>query len=67
MTAVPAGPLAYLTTWPTGAPQPFVSTLNDAKGLPVANAALVPADGAISVFVTNDSHIVIDTNGYFAP
>ncbi|HXJ80498.1 MAG TPA: hypothetical protein VMS64_17690 [Candidatus Methylomirabilis sp.] len=69
VTAVPGGPLGYLTTWPTGQPQPFVSTLNDPKGVVAANAALVPAgtDGAISIFVTNSTHVVIDTNGYFAP
>jgi hypothetical protein len=33
----------------------------------VANAALVPAGtgGAVNVFVTNATHVVIDTNGYF--
>ncbi|PWU20614.1 MAG: hypothetical protein C5B48_12275, partial [Candidatus Rokuibacteriota bacterium] len=69
VTAVPAAPLGYLTTWPTGQAEPFVSTLNGSKGLAVANAALVPAgtNGAISVFVTDASHVVIDTNGYFAP
>jgi len=35
----------------------------------VANAAIVPAgtDGAISVFVTNQTHVILDINGYFAP
>ncbi len=28
VTAVPRGPLGYLTMWPSGAPQPLVSTLN---------------------------------------
>jgi hypothetical protein len=34
-----------------------------------ANAAIVPAgiNGDISVFVTNDSDLVIDINGYFGP
>jgi hypothetical protein len=34
-----------------------------------ANAAIVPAGtgGAISVFASNDSDLVIDINGYFAP
>jgi hypothetical protein len=68
MTAVPQAPiLGYLTTWPTGVAQPVVSTLNALKGQVVANAAVVPAgtDGAISVFVTDNSHVIIDTNGYF--
>jgi hypothetical protein len=69
VTAVPAGPLGFLTAWPTGMAMPVVSTLNAPKGLPVANAAVVPAgpDGAVSIYVTNQSDLVLDTNGYFAP
>ena len=35
----------------------------------VANAAIVPtgATGAISVYVTNPTHVFVDINGYFAP
>jgi hypothetical protein len=64
------GGLYYLTTWPTGQPQPFASTLNAIKPLlPIANAALVPAGtgGAISVFTTNPTDVTIDTAGYFGP
>ncbi|MEO8131936.1 MAG: PQQ-dependent sugar dehydrogenase, partial [Bryobacteraceae bacterium] len=69
MTAVPSGPLAYLTTWPTGQTQPFVSTLNALTGSVTANAAIVPAgsSGAVSVYATDPTHLVIDINGYFAP
>jgi YVTN family beta-propeller protein len=68
-TAVPKGPLGYLTTWPAGQGQPVVSTLNALTGVVTANAAIVPAGkgGDIQVFVSNDSHVVIDTNGYFGP
>ena len=68
-TAVPQGPLGFLTTWPTGQTQPFVSTLNAPTGAITANAAIVPAgtNGDISVFVTHPSDLVIDVNGYFAP
>lgn len=68
-TVVPASVLGYLTTWPTGSAQPFVSTLNSLNGQITANAALVPAgtNAAVSVVVTDRSHVVIDTNGYFAP
>ena len=68
-TVVPDMPLGYLTTWPTGSAQPFVSTLNANDGQITANAAIVPSGsgGAISVFVTNRANLVIDTNGYFAP
>jgi hypothetical protein len=69
VTVVPDGPLSFLTTWPTGSAQPFVSTLNSFDGSVVANAAIVPAgtDGAISVYVTDRTHVIIDINGYFAP
>jgi len=70
MTAVPrARQLGYLTTWPTGQTQPLVSTLNSTDGGVVANAAIVPAGtgGAISVFVTDDTDVIIDINGYFGP
>jgi hypothetical protein len=69
MTVVPQGPLGYLTTWPAGGTQPVVSTLNAPKGLVVANAAIVPAStsGSISVFVTNTTDVIVDTNGYFGP
>jgi len=69
ITVVPDGPLSYLSAWPTGSPQPFVSTLNSLDGTVVANAAIVPAgsDGAISIYVTNQTHVILDINGYFAP
>ena len=61
------GPLGYLATWPTGGPQPLYPR-SMAKGLAVANAALVwlvPV-GSISVFVTNTTDLT-DTAGYFGP
>ena len=35
----------------------------------VANAAIIPAgtNGDVSVFTTNDTDVIIDINGYFAP
>jgi hypothetical protein len=69
ITAIPAGTLGFLTTWPTGQAQPGVSTLNDAKGTLTANAAIVPAGtgGSVSVYVTNNADVLLDVNGYFAP
>jgi hypothetical protein len=69
VTVVPQGPLSYLTLWPTGLQQPLVSTLNSFAGAVVANAAIVPAGtgGAVSVFVTNPTDVVLDIDGYFAP
>jgi uncharacterized repeat protein (TIGR03803 family) len=68
-TAVPHVPLGFLTVWPTGQSQPGVSTLNSYTGQLVANAAIVPAgtDGKVSTFASNDTDLVIDINGYFAP
>lgn len=69
MTVAPAGPLGYLTVWPAGQAQPFVSTLNSLNGNVVANAAIVPAGlgGAISVFAPNPTDVIVDIDGYFAP
>jgi hypothetical protein len=66
---VPPGPLYYLTTWATGVTQPLVSTLNSFDGRIVANAAIVTAgtNGAVSVFVTSLTDLIMDINGYFAP
>ena len=61
--------VAYLTVWPQGQSRPVVSTLNDLTNTIVANAALVPAGigGGVATYATNDTDLVIDTNGYFAP
>jgi hypothetical protein len=68
-TVVPSGPLSFLSTWPTGQLKPVVSTLNIPTGTITANAAVVPAGngGSIDVYVTDNTHLVIDINGYFAP
>ena len=68
-TAIPKGLLYYLTVWPAGQPRPGVSTLNALTGALTANAAVVlgDANGTIDVFSTNDTDLVIDVNGYFAP
>jgi hypothetical protein len=67
VTAVPEGPLSYLTLWPTGQAQPFVSTLNSLAGDVVANAAIVPAGigGAVTVYVTDPTDVILDIDGYF--
>ncbi len=67
VTVVPAGKLGYLTAWPSGQPKPLASTLNSLDGRIKSNAAIVPAgtNGAISIFVSDTTHVVIDINGYF--
>lgn len=73
VTVAPYTILGYLTLWPAGEAQPFVSTLNAMNGNVfgqqqyVANAAIVPAgrDGAISIYVTDTTDVILDINGYF--
>ena len=69
MTVVPTGLLGYLSTWPAGSPQPLVSTLNALTGAVTSNASIVPAgvNGAISVYASDTTDLIIDINGYFAP
>ena len=46
-----------------------MSTLNSVDGRVKANAAITPAgsNGAVSVYVTNTTDVVIDIDGYFTP
>jgi hypothetical protein len=71
-TAVPHQPLGYLTVWPAGQSQPVASILNAVTGTVTANAATIQAGtdnngNNIDVFASNDTDLVIDVNGYFAP
>ncbi|MFZ0795115.1 MAG: choice-of-anchor tandem repeat GloVer-containing protein [Candidatus Korobacteraceae bacterium] len=69
VTAVPITTLGYLTIWPTGESQPVVSTMNSTDGRIKANAAIVPAGGgggAVSVYVTDTTNVLLDIDGYFA-
>ena len=69
ITVVPGPKLGYLTIWPAGEPQPVVSTLNSVDGRVKADAAIVPvgANGAVSIYVTDTTNVIVDVNGYFAP
>ena len=69
VSVVPQGPLGYLTIWPTGQGRPVVATLNSIDGRIKADAAIVPAgtSGAVSVYVTHTTNVILDINGYFAP
>ncbi len=65
----PGSRLNYLEVWPTGQqPQNPVSTLNNPTGTNVANAAIVPAGtgGSITALASDDTHLAVDINGYFA-
>ena len=69
VTAIPPGPLGYLTVWPAGQNRPKASTLNAPTGTIVANAAIVEAgaNGKVAVFPSDNSNLVLDINGYYAP
>ena len=43
--------------------------MNSFDGSVVANAAIVPAgtNGAVSIYVTDRTQVILDINGYFAP
>ncbi len=59
--------MRWLTAWDAGSPQPDTATLNDKAGLVTSNAAIIPAGtgGAINVYVTDPTNVVIDINGYY--
>jgi hypothetical protein len=67
-TVVPDGMLGYLTLWPEGSVRPVVSTLNAYDGDVTSNMAIVPTRNTeISAFATNNTYLVLDLFGYFAP
>lgn len=69
ITAIPATTLGYITVWPSGQTQPAVSTLNSYDGRVKADAVIVQAGsgGAVSVYTTSTTDIVMDVDGYFEP
>ncbi len=69
VSVVPQGQLGYLTIWPNGEQRPVVATLNSLDGRIKADAAIVPAGigGAVNIYVTNTTNVILDINGYFEP
>ncbi len=67
VTVIPVAHLQYLTVWPAGQQQPDVSTLNSFDGRIKANAAVLPAgnSGAVSVYATDATNVILDIDGYF--
>jgi uncharacterized repeat protein (TIGR03803 family) len=67
VTAIPHGRLGYMTVWPAGRAMPAVSTMNSLDGRIKANASVMSAGaaGAVSVYVTDTSDVLLDINGYF--
>jgi hypothetical protein len=67
-TVVPQGSLGYLTLWSQGSVQPVVSTLNAYDGEVTSNMAIVPTSNTeISAYATNNTYLILDMFGYFAP
>jgi len=69
ITVVPPGPLGFITLFPDGSTRPLASTLNAVTGTVVANAAILQAGtaGAFNAYATEQTQMIIDLNGYFAP
>ena len=68
-TVVPSVVLGFLTLWPDGVSQPYVSTLNSWDGAIASNMAIVPAGnhGKIDAYGSNLAQLILDISGYFAP
>jgi len=70
IAVIPPGPVAYMATWAAGqAMPPLVTMLGSPLGEIVSDAAIVGAGagGAISIYVSNTTDVIIDIDGYFAP
>jgi hypothetical protein len=76
VTAVPIDgePVDYVTVWGTSTADPKTpptSTLNANTGAVTANAAIVTINpstyGSVSVYASNNTNLVLDVTGYFAP
>ena len=59
----------FITAWPAGLPMPLASTGNFVFGETRANGALLSlgADGDLTLFISNSTHIVVDVLGEFSP
>lgn len=67
-TVVPSGVMPFLTLWPDGSEQPFVSTLNAYDGFITSNMAIVPTtNGFIDAYAAGLTQLILDISGYFAP
>ena len=69
ITMVDTGAAGFATVWPTGSPQPTVSSLNaDFACQNVANLVTVPvgADGFISLYSSASADFIVDVQGVYA-
>ena len=61
--------VGFITVWPTDENQPNASIMNSWDGRFKANAAIIPAgtNGAVSVYSSDTTNVVLDIDGYFVP
>jgi cell wall-associated NlpC family hydrolase len=59
----------FVAVFPSGQPLPTVSSVNYVTGQTIANLATVPvgANGAIEVYVSVATHVVVDVTGAYEP
>jgi hypothetical protein len=67
VTATEADRSGYVTVFPCGAPRPLASSVNFTAGVSIANAVVskVGTEGQVCLFVSAETHIVVDVDGYF--
>lgn len=66
LTAVDPAAEGYLTVWPCGSTQPYVSNVNFVAGQIVPNAVVAALDstGTVCVASSTASHVLVDVNGW---
>jgi predicted esterase len=67
VTVTEAGGSGYATVYPCGSPTPNASNLNFVPDQTIANAAVVKVGdgGAVCVYVSQPTHLIVDVGGYF--
>jgi len=67
ITLVPRGTVDFVTVSPAGEARPNVWSIRSPDGNTVANSAIVKAgvNGAINVYTSNNTDLLIDVSGYF--
>jgi hypothetical protein len=70
LTSVMPSSAGFLTSWPTGQPQPYVSNVNYESGNVIPNLVLckLGAGGKVSIYVSDgDVDLIADVVGCFTP
>jgi hypothetical protein len=67
-TVVPSASLGYLTLFPSGSAAPLAASLNASDAAITSNMAIVPLTaGNLTAFSSNNTQLILDVSGYFAP